>query len=385
MKGLIMDFSLTSDQEMIIKTARDFAQKKLRPAAAHGDETGTIDRNNLKELARLGFFSMVVPEEEGGAGMDYVTYAHCMIEFSKACASTAVILSVHNSLCLDIMRHFANDTHRKKYMSDMLSGKKLAAFSLTEPNAGSDPVGLRLQAKLEGDHYVLNGTKCFVTNGDLADIYFVFATVNKDLGSKGTVCFLIEKGTPGFSIGKHEKKMGLKASPTTELIFENAQVPVGNRIGEEGHGIKIALSILEGGRIGIAAQSIGIAEAAYEAAKTYSKERVQFKKPLCENQVIAFKLADMVTNIEAAKYLTFRAAWIKDQGKKPTLEASMAKLFSSEMAQKVTYEAVQIHGGYGYIAEYPVERYFRDARVTTIYEGTSEIQRIVISGNVLKN
>lgn len=380
-----MDFSLTPDQEMIIKTARDFAQKKLKPSAAHGDETGNIDRNHLKELARLGFFSMVVPEEEGGAGMDYVTYAHCMIEFGKACASTAVILSVHNSLCLDIMRHFANDGHRKKYLADMLSGKKIAAFSLTEPNAGSDTAGMRLNAKLEGDHYLLNGTKCFVTNGDLAELYFVFATTNKDLGSKGTVCFLVEKGTPGFSIGKHEKKMGLKASPTTELIFENAKIPVANRIGEEGTGLKIALSILEGGRIGIAAQAIGIAEAAYEAAKNYSKERVQFKKPLCENQAISFKLADMLTNIEAAKVLTYRAAWVKDQGKKPTLEASMAKLFASEMAQKVTYDAVQIHGGYGYMVEYPVERYFRDARVTTIYEGTSEIQRIVISNNLLKS
>ena len=380
-----MDFSLTHDQEMIIKAAKDFAQKKLKPVAAHCDETGNIDRSNLKELARLGFFSMVVPEEEGGAGMDYVTYAHCMIEFSKACASTAVILSVHNSLCLDIMRHFASDGHRKKYLAEMLSGKKLAAFSLTEANSGSDAASLRLSAKLEGDHYVLNGTKCFVTNGDLADIYFVFATVNKDLGAKGTICFLIEKGTPGFTIGKHEKKMGIKASPTTELIFDNAKIPVVNRIGEEGNGLRIALSILEGGRIGIAAQSIGIAEAAYEAAKGYAKERVQFKKPLCENQVIAFKLADMLTSIEAAKALTFRAAWVKDQGKKPTLEASMAKLFASEMAQKVTYEAVQIHGGYGYIVEYPVERYFRDARVTTIYEGTSEIQRIVISNQLLKN
>ncbi|MBF0501193.1 MAG: acyl-CoA dehydrogenase family protein [Candidatus Riflebacteria bacterium] len=380
-----MEFSLTSDQEMIIKTARDFAQKKLKPVAAHCDETGNINKGNLKELGRLGFFSMVVPEEEGGAGMDYVTYAHCMIEFSKACASTAVILSVHNSLCLDIMRHFANDTHKKKYLDDMLTGKKIAAFSLTEPNAGSDATEISLNAKLDGDHYILNGTKCFVTNGDLADIYFVFGTVNKELGSKGTVCFLVEKGTPGFSIGKHEKKMGLKASPTTELIFENAKVPVANLIGEEGRGIKIALSILEGGRIGIAAQAIGIAEAAYEAAKSYSKERVQFKKPLCANQAIAFKLADMLTRIEAAKYLTYRAAWVKDQGKKPTLEASMAKLFASETAQFVTYEAVQIHGGYGYIVEYPVERYFRDARVTTIYEGTSEIQRIVISNNLLKN
>jgi alkylation response protein AidB-like acyl-CoA dehydrogenase len=384
MKGAIMDFSLTKDQQMIIKTARDFAQKKLKPLAAHADETESIDLDNLKELARLGFFSMVVPEEEGGAGMDYVTYAHCMIEFSKACASTAVILSVHNSLCLDIMRHFANDSHREKYLNDMLTAKKIAAFGLTEPNAGSDPSGLQLHAKLEGDHYVLNGTKCFITNGGLADIYFVFATLNKDLGYKGTVCFLVDKGTTGFSIGKHEKKMGIKGSPTTELVFENAKVPVANRIGEEGQGIKIALSILEGGRIGIASQAIGIAEAAYEAAKNYSKERVQFNKPLCENQAIAFKLADMLTNIEAAKYLTYYAAWVKDQGKKPTQEASIAKLFASEMAQRVTYEAVQIHGGYGYIAEYDVERYFRDARVTTIYEGTSEVQRIVISSTLLK-
>ncbi|MFZ3209768.1 MAG: acyl-CoA dehydrogenase family protein [Geobacteraceae bacterium] len=380
-----MDFSLTPDQEMIIKTARNFAQKKLKPVAALSDETGYIDRGNLKELGRLGFFSMTVPEEEGGAGMDYISYAHCMIEFSKACASTGLILSVHNCPCLEIMKGFANDFHRKKYMGDMLSGEKIAAFCLTEPNAGSDASGLQLQAKLEGDHYILNGAKCFVSQGGLAEIYFVFATVNKEMGSKGTVCLLVEKDAPGFTIGKHEKKMGLKASPTTEVIFENARVPVVNRIGEEGQGIKIALSALEGGRIGIASQAIGIAEAAYEAARSYAKVRVQFKKPLCENQAIAFKLADMLVNIQAAKYLTFHAAWLRDQGKKPTQEASMAKLFASEMAQRVTYEAVQIHGGYGYIAEYDVERHFRDARVTTIYEGASEIQRMVISSTLLKN
>ncbi len=380
-----MDFELTEEQRMVKEAAADFAKNSLLPKAEEFDQNEEIPQEIYKELAGLGYMGMLLPEEYGGSNLDFVSYICAMEEFSKACAALEIGLSVHNSLVCDAILKFGTEDQKKKYLPALARGEKIGAYSLTEPGSGTDAGSLRTSAVSQGDHYLLNGTKTFVTNAGIADVFVVFVLSNPELKSKGISCLLVEKGTAGFSIGAKEKKMGIKGSDTRELSFADSKVPKENLLGEENKGFKVALSLLNSGRIGVGAQCVGIAQAAFEEALKYSKERVQFGQPICNFQAIAFKLADMATQIEAARLLVYRAAHLKSQGKKCNIEASMAKLFASEVANHVANEAVQIHGGYGYMKEYPVERYFRDARVTEIYEGTSEAQRIVISRDLLKD
>jgi alkylation response protein AidB-like acyl-CoA dehydrogenase len=380
-----MDFELTEEQRMVKEAAADFAKNTLLPKAEEFDQKEEIPPEIYKELAGLGYMGMLVPEEYGGSNLDFVSYICAMEEFSKACAALMIGLSVHNSLVCDAVLNFGTDEQKKKYLPDLASGKKMGAYSLTEPGSGTDAGSLRTAAVLQGDHYVLNGTKTFVTNGGIADLFVVFVLTNPELKSKGISCLLVEKGAAGMSVGAKEKKMGIKGSDTRELSFADCKIPKANLLGKENQGFKIALSLLNSGRIGVGAQCLGIAQAAFGEALKYSKERVQFGQPICNFQAIGFKLADMATQIDAARLLVYRAAHLKSIGKKCNIEASMAKLFASEVANRVANEAVQIHGGYGYMKEYPVERYFRDARVTEIYEGSSEAQRIVISRDLLKD
>ncbi|NIM98735.1 MAG: acyl-CoA dehydrogenase [candidate division Zixibacteria bacterium] len=380
-----MDFQLTEEQRMVKEAAADFAKNTLLPKAQEFDEKEEIPQDIYKQLADLGYLAMLLPEEFGGSNLDFVSYICAMEEFSKACAALTIGLSVHNSLVCDAILKFGTDDQKKKYLPALAGGEKIGAYSLTEPGSGTDAGSLRTTAVLRGDHYLVNGTKTFVTNAGIADLFVVFVLTNPELKSKGISCLLVEKGTEGFSIGAKEKKMGIKGSDTRELSFADSKVPKENLLGEENKGFRIALSLLNSGRIGVGAQCVGIAQAAFEEALKYSKERVQFGQAICNFQAIAFKLADMATEIEAARLLVYRAAHLKSKGEKCNIEASMAKLFASEMANRVVNEAVQIHGGYGYMKEYPVERYFRDARVTEIYEGTSEAQRIVISRDLLKD
>jgi alkylation response protein AidB-like acyl-CoA dehydrogenase len=380
-----MDFELTEEQRMVKEAAADFAKNTLLPKAEEFDQKEEIPKEIYQELAQLGYMGMLLPEEYGGSNLDFVSYICAMEEFSKACAALMIGLSVHNSLVCDAILKFGTDDQKKKYLPALASGKMMGAYSLTEPGSGTDAGSLKTTALLKGDHYLVNGTKTFVTNAGLADVILVFVLTNPELKSKGISCLLVEKGTEGFSIGAKEKKMGIKGSDTRELSFADSKIPKGNLLGEENKGFKIALSLLNSGRIGVGAQCLGIAQAAYQESVKYSKERVQFGQPICNFQAIAFKLADMATQIEAARLLVYRAAHLKSLGKKCNIEASMAKLFASEAANRIVNEAVQIHGGYGYMKEYPVERYFRDARVTEIYEGTSEAQRIVISRDLLKD
>ena len=380
-----MDIELTEEQRMVKEAAADFAKNTLLPKAEEFDQNEEIPQGIYKELAGLGYMGMLLPEEYGGSNLDFVSYICAMEEFAKACAALEIALSVHNSLVCDAVLKFGTEDQKKKYLPPLARGEMIGAYSLTEPGSGTDAGSLRTSAVLQGDHYLVNGTKTFVTNGGIADLFVVFVLTNPELKSKGISCLLVEKETPGFSIGAKEKKMGIKGSDTRELSFADSKVPKENLLGEENKGFRVALSLLNSGRIGVGAQCVGIAQAAFEEALKYSKERVQFGQPICNFQAIGFKLADMATQIEAARLLVYRAAHLKSKGQKCNIEASMAKLFASETANRVANEAVQIHGGYGYMKEYPVERYFRDARVTEIYEGSSEAQRIVISRDLLKD
>ena len=379
-----MDFQLSEEQLMVRQTAREFAEKEIKPQAAEFDTTGEFPTEIIKKLAKLNFLGITIPEEYAGGGLDTISYAIVIEEISRACASTGVILSVNNSLICEPILKYGTDFQKKQYLPDLASGKKIGCFALTEPEAGSDASNLKTTAVLKGDHYVLNGNKLFITNGRVAEVALVFAMTDKSLGYKGISAFLVEQGFPGYCIGSVQQKLGINASGQCELYFEDCQVPKENLFGEEGTAFKLALAILDGGRIGIAAQAVGIAQACLDECLKYSKERVQFGQPIAKFQAIQWMLADMATEIEAARLLAYRAAFLKDQGKRYTTEAAMAKLFASETAMKATTKGIQIHGGYGYMKEYPMERFFRDAKITEIYEGTNEIQRIVIANNILK-
>ena len=378
-----MLFSLSEEHKMIRDAARDFAQNEIAPIAAEFDESGEFPHATIKKMGGMGFMGIEIPEEYGGAGMDTLAYVLALEEICKADAAHGVIMSVNNSLyCHGIMK-FGTEEQKKKFITPVASGKSIGAYSLTEPQSGSDAGTMRSRARRDGDSYVLNGRKSWVTSGPVADYYVVFMMTDPEKRQKGISAFLVEAGTPGLTRGKKEPKLGIRASATSELIFENCRVPAANRLGEEGDGFKIAMTVLDAGRVGIAAQALGIAEAAYEAARRYAVEREAFGQPIGAFQGTGFKIADMKTRIEASRLLTYNAALAKEKSKQDgsrySLEASMAKLFASETAMYVTHQAVQIHGGMGYSKELPLERYFRDAKITEIYEGTSEIQRLVIS------
>ena len=371
-------FLLDDDHKMIQDTAREFSRREIAPKAKELDETGRYPKEIIAQLAEMGFMGMMVPEEYGGAGLDTLSYAIAMEEISAGCASTGVIMSVNNSLVCAPLLAYGNEDQKKKYLTPLAQGKKLGCFALSEPGNGSDAAAMRTTAKKEGEFYILNGTKNFITNGREAETCLIFATNDASKGHKGVTAFIVEKGTSGYSVGKLEDKLGINASSTAQLHFENVKVPVANRLGDEGQGFKIAMSTLDGGRIGIASQALGIASAAFEASKKFAREREAFGKPIAKLQGIQWHIADMSTRLDASRLLTWRAAVKKDTGERYTREAAMAKLSASEMAMWVTTKAIQVHGGYGYVKEYPVERHFRDAKITEIYEGTSEIQRIVI-------
>lgn len=373
-----MNLRFTEEQEMMRRMVRDFAEKEVAPFIEKM-EGGEFPHDILKKMGELGLMGIPIPEQYGGSGMDFTSYIIAIHELSKVSATVGVILSVHTSVGTNPILYYGNEAQKQKYVPKLASGEYLGAFCLTEPSAGSDAASLKTRAVKSGDDYIINGSKVFITNGGEADTYIVFASTNPDLGSKGISAFIVDKNTPGLVIGKDEQKMGLHGSRTVQLTFEDMKVPSENLLGEEGQGFKIALGNLDVGRIGIAAQALGIAEAALEAATDYAKERRQFGKPIASHQGVGFKLADMATAVEAAKLLIYRAAQLRQHGKKCGKEASMAKLFASKTAVDVTTEAIQVFGGYGYTEDYPVERYFRDAKVTEIYEGTSEIQRMVIS------
>ncbi len=377
-----MELTFSEEQLMMRNMVRDFAKTEIEPFIERMEQ-GEFPREIIKKMGELGLMGITVPEEYGGAGMDYTSYIIAINELSKMSAVVGVILSVHTSVGTNPILYFGNEEQKNKYVPKLASGEYLGAFCLTEPSAGSDAASLKTKAVKKDDHYVLNGSKVFITNGGEADVNIVFASTDPSLGSKGISAFIVEKDTPGFIVGKDEKKMGLHGSRTVQLTFEDMKIPVANLLGEEGDGFKIAMANLNAGRIGIATQALGIAEAAFEAAVGYAKERVQFGKPIAANQGIGFKLADMGTAVEAARLLVYRAASLHQQKIPCGKEASMAKLFASKTAVDVAIEAVQVFGGYGYTEDYPVERYFRDAKVTEIYEGTSEIQRIVISKHLI--
>ena len=379
-----MDFTLSKEQKMAQKLFRDFAINEVKPLAQEVDEQERFPRETVEKMQKLGFLGIPMPKEYGGQGCDTLTYVLAVEELSKVCGTTGVIVSAHTSLGCEPIRKHGNEEQRAKYLTPLSSGEKLGAFALTEPGAGTDAAGQQTKAVLEGDHYVLNGSKIFITNGGQADIYIVFAMTDKSMGTRGISAFIVEKDFPGFSIGTKEKKMGIRGSSTTELIFENCIVPKENLLKKEGKGFGIAMQTLDGGRIGIAAQALGLAEGALEATVEYVKERKQFGRSIAKFQNTQFQLADMATKIEAAKYLVYKAAVAKDTQKSFSVEAAMAKLYAAEVAMEVTTKAVQLHGGYGYIRDYDVERMMRDAKITEIYEGTSEVQRMVISGNLLK-
>lgn len=380
-----MHLQFTSEQNMLRQMVREFAQTEILPMVPEMDEQDTFPRKIVDKMAELGLMGIPIPEEWSGAGADFISYILALEEISKVSATIGAILAVHTSVgTLPILR-YGNEDQKKTYVTRMARGEYLGAFALTEPSAGSDAARIRTTARRVGDRYVLNGSKVFITNAGEADVYVTFAVTDPDKGTEGISAFIVEKDTPGFSVGKKEKKMGLNGSNTCELIFDNAEVPASNLLGKEGQGYEIALSNLAGGRIGIGAQALGIATAAYEYALAYAKERVQFGRPIAEHQAIQFKLADMATAIEAARLLIYRAAQLRQQGHNCKREASMAKLFATDTAMKVTTEAIQVFGGYGYTREYPVERLFRDAKITQIYEGTNEIQRLVIASTLLKD
>ncbi|MBT8358001.1 MAG: acyl-CoA dehydrogenase [Desulfobacterales bacterium] len=379
-----MSIKLTDEQLMIQTMVRDFSREVIAPTAAERDKTKEFPQDNLKQLGELGFMGMMVPPEYNGSGADTVSYVLALSEVAYSCASTAVVMSVHNSIVCESLLRYGTEDQKQRFLKVLATGEIIGAFALTEPNAGSDPVRQTTKAVRDGDSYILNGTKRFITTGKNAGVVIVTAKTDDSKRHKGISAFLVKKGTPGFSIGQLEDKMGLRASDTVDLLFEDCRIPVEDMLGKEGEGFKIAMTGLDGGRIGISAQSVGVAQAALDAAIQYAKEREQFGQSISRFQGLRWIVADMATEIEAARQLMLSASAMKDRGENYTAQASMAKLFSSEMVNRVTAKALQIHGGYGYIKEYPVERYYRDARVFTIYEGTSEIQRIVISNHVFK-
>ncbi|SFU70567.1 butyryl-CoA dehydrogenase [Clostridium sp. DSM 8431] len=379
-----MDFKLTREQELVQQMVRDFAVNEVKPIAAEIDETEKFPMENVKKMGSLGMMGIPFPKEVGGAGGDVLSYIIAVEELSKVCATTGVILSAHTSLCASVINENGTPAQKEKYLADLCSGKKIGAFGLTEPGAGTDASGQQTTAVLDGDHYVLNGSKIFITNGGVAETFIIFAMTDKSKGTRGISAFIVEKDFPGFSVGSLENKMGIRASSTTELIMENCIVPKENLIGAEGKGFKIAMKTLDGGRIGIAAQALSIAEGAFEEAVAYMKERKQFGKPLSAFQGLQWYIAEMDVKIQAAKHLVYKAAMNKQNGEPYSIDAARAKLFAAETAMEVTTKAVQILGGYGYTKEYPLERMMRDAKITEIYEGTSEVQKMVISGSVLR-
>ena len=378
-----MDFKLSKEHEMLRKMYREFAQNEVKPLAAELDEEERFPKETIPKLAKLGMLGIPFPKKYGGAGGDNLAYAICVEEIAKTCGTTSVIICAHTSLCSYPIYAYGTEEQKVKYLPDLLSGRKLGAFGLTEPGAGTDASGQQTTAVLEGDHYVLNGVKCFITNATEAETFVVFAMTDKSKGNHGISAFIVEKDFPGFSIGKHEKKMGIRGSATSDLIFEDCIVPKENLLGQEGKGFKIAMGTLDGGRVGVAAQALGIGEGAIDEAIAYTKERVQFGKRISQFQNTQFQLADMKARADAAQLLVYRAACAKDDGDpKCGFYSSMAKLFAAEMASDVTRRAVQLFGGFGYTREYPVERMMRDAKITEIYEGTSEVQRMVIASNL---
>ena len=383
-----MDFVLDKKHEMARTLFREFAENEVKPLAQEVDETETFPRETVEKMAKYGFLGIPVPKEYGGQGCDPLTYAMCVEELAKVCGTTAVIVSAHTSLCIDPILTFGTEEQKQKYVPALASGRKLGAFGLTEPGAGTDAQGQQTKAVLDGDEWVLNGSKCFITNGKEADVYIIIAvtgTVEKrGRMQKEISSFIVEKGTPGFTFGTKEKKMGIRGSSTYELIFTDCRIPKENLLGKQGKGFGIAMHTLDGGRIGIAAQALGIAEGALDRTIAYVKERKQFGRSIAQFQNTQFQLADMATRVQAAQMLVYKAAKAKETQKSYSVEAAMAKLCAAEVAMEVTTKAVQLHGGYGYIREYEVERMMRDAKITEIYEGTSEVQRMVISGSLLK-
>ncbi|QDW27614.1 acyl-CoA dehydrogenase [Pedobacter sp. KBS0701] len=379
-----MHFELSEEQLMIQQAARDFAQQELKPGVIERDEHQKFPAEQVKKLGELGFLGMMVNEKYNGSGLDAISYVLVMEELSKIDASASVVVSVNNSLVCYGLEAYGSEAQKEKYLKPLAAGEKIGAFCLSEPEAGSDATSQRTTAEDKGDYYLLNGTKNWITNGSTASTYLVIAQTHPELRHKGINAFIVEKGMEGFTVGPKENKLGIRGSDTHSLMFNDVKVPKENRIGEDGFGFKFAMKTLEGGRIGIAAQALGIAQGAFELATQYAKERKSFGKPISEHQAIAFKLADMATQIEAARLLVYKAAWLKDQGLPYTQAGSMAKLFASKVAMDVTIEAVQVHGGYGFVKEYHVERLMRDAKITQIYEGTSEIQKMVISREVIR-
>ena len=379
-----MNFQLTREQELVRQMVREFAMNEVKPIAAEIDETERFPMENVEKMAKLGMLGIPFAKEYGGAGGDTLSYIIAVEELSKACGTTGVIVSAHTSLCASLIEQFGTKEQKEKYLVDLASGKKLGAFGLTEPGAGTDAAGQQTVAVLDGDNYILNGSKIFITNGGVADTFIIFAMTDRSKGTRGISAFIVEKEFEGFSIGKKEEKLGIRASSTTELVMSNCIVPKENLIGQEGKGFGIAMKTLDGGRIGIAAQALGIAEGAFEEAVNYMKERKQLGRPLSAFQGLQWMIADMDVKIEAAKHLVYKAAWLKDNKLPYSVEAARAKLYAAEVAMDVTTKAVQIFGGYGYTKEYPVERMMRDAKITEIYEGTSEVQKMVISGSALR-
>lgn len=378
-----MDFSLSEEQELFRRTAREFAQGELEPQARELDEKHQFPLATLKKLGQLGYLGMVIPEAYGGIGADTVSYAIVMEELSKACASTSTAVSVQNSLVEYPIVTFGSESLKRAYLPKLASGEWMGAFGLTEPDSGSDAGAMKTTAVKKGNQYILNGSKRFITNAAFAQVFIVFASTDPNAGNRGVSCFMVEQGTPGFTIGKEEDKMGIRGTSTCELFFEDCPVPESNLLGEPNRGFKVAMVTLDSGRIGIASQALGIAQAALDEAVKYAGERKAFGRPLADFQSIQFKLADMKVMVEAARLLTYQAAWKKDQGQEYILESSLAKLYAAEIASQVADDAVQIHGGYGYIRDYKVERLYRDARITRLYEGTSEIQKLVIARQLL--
>jgi alkylation response protein AidB-like acyl-CoA dehydrogenase len=378
-----MEFKLTEEHLMIQKAARDFANESLKPGVIDRDELQKFPKEEIKKLGELGFLGMMVDPKYGGGGMDTVSYVLAMEEISKIDASVSVCMSVNNSLVCWGLEQFGTEEQKQKYLVPLAKGEIIGAFCLSEPEAGSDATSQRTTAIDQGDHYLLNGTKNWITNGSSASVYLVIAQTHVEKGHKGINALIVEKGMPGFVVGKKENKLGIRGSDTHSLMFTDVKIPKANRIGEDGFGFKFAMKTLSGGRIGIASQALGIASGAYELALAYSKERKAFGKPICQHQAIQFKLADMATQIEAARLLCLKAAWLKDQHEDYTQAGAIAKVFASKVAMDTTIEAVQIHGGYGYVKEYHVERLMRDAKITQIYEGTTEVQKIVISRGIL--
>ena len=379
-----MNFGLTREQELVRQMVREFAVNEVKPIAAEIDETERFPMENVKKMAELGMLGIPFPKEFGGAGGDVLSYIITVEELSKVCGTTGVIVSAHTSLCASLIYENGTPAQKEKYLVPLAKGEKIGAFGLTEPGAGTDAAGQQTTAVLDGDNYILNGSKIFITNGGVADTFIVFAMTDKSQGTRGISAFIVEKDFPGFSIGKKEEKLGIRASSTTELIFENCIVPKENLIGKEGKGFGIAMKTLDGGRIGIAAQALGIAEGALDEAIKYMKERKQFGRPIAAFQGLQWMVAEMSTKIEAARFLVYKAAWLKENKQPYSIDAARAKLYAAEVAMDVTTKAVQLFGGYGYTKEYPVERMMRDAKITEIYEGTSEVQKMVISGSLLK-